>query len=177
MRKTINLVLIMASLALILGLVLTIGAETDDRRPERRNREMDISLTREEIPRLVEIIRIWKLVDELGLNEKQMTEFLPIFKELNDMRRKHYKDRRDAVKKMSELLEADTPDSQLKSATDDFRNAEVNYYRKYKELQDALNANLTVKQRVKYIVFEDKYRDDLRRLIRTLRGLSEQRGP
>ena len=48
---------------------------------------------------------------------------------------------------------------------------------KYKKIQDALEANLNVKQRVQFIVFEDKYRDDMRRLIRILRGLSEQREP
>ena len=177
MRKTINLVLMVVSLALILGLVLVIGAETQESRPERRSRKTDTDLSREEISRLIEIIRIWKLVDELGLNEKQLTEFLPRFKELHDMRGEHYRDRRDAIEELGGLLEADTSESQLKSKIDEFRSAEVNYYLKYKELQDALNANLTVEQRAKYIVFEDKYRDDIRRLIRTLRGLSEQREP
>ena len=178
MRKTINLVLMMASLALILGLVLAIGAETEESRSEKRRKETDTDLSREEISRLIEIIRIWKLVDELGLNEQQLTEFLPRFKELRDMRREHYRDRRRAIEELDGLVEAGNfSESSLKPKVDKFRSAEVNYYRKYKELHDALNAKLTVKQQAKYIVFEDKYRDDMGRLINTLRGLSEQREP
>ena len=178
MRKTINLVLMVVSLALILGLVLVIGAETQESRPEGRSRETDDDLSREEVSRLIEIIRIWKLVDELGLNEKQLTEFIPMFKELRDMRSKYHRDRRRAIEELDGLVEAGNfSESGLKLKVDNFRSTEVNYYSKYKVLQDALNANLTVEQRAAYIVFEDKYRGDMRRLIRTLRELSEQREP
>ena len=116
MRKTINVILIMALLALVLGLLLAIGAETN--RPSTKNPagRIDIRLSKEEIPKLVEIIRIWKLVDELELEEEQLVKFLPWFKESNDLRSKHYRSRRDAVAKLRELLEADSSEDRLKSA-------------------------------------------------------------
>lgn len=176
MGKTVNLVLVMASLALILGLMLAIGAETENHRPERRSRETDTNLSREENSRLIEIIRIWKLVDELGVNEEQLAEVLPRFKELRELRRDYYKNRRDAVRELAGLVEAGNfSEKGLKSKVDKFRSTEIDYYRKYKELRDILNSNLTITQQAKYIVFEDEYSGDMRRLIRTLRELSEQR--
>ncbi|MFC1716469.1 hypothetical protein ACFL6S_22565 [Candidatus Poribacteria bacterium] len=176
MRKIVNTVLIVVSLILVVGLLLDIGAETNSQE-QRRPRGANISLSSEEIPHLVEIIRVWKLVDELGLNEEQLVKFLPKFKELNDLRSRYYGDRRETVNEISKLLEANASEDQLKPIADKFTDAEVNYYQTYNQLNDTLNANLTVKQRAKFIVFQDRYRSDIRRLIRTLRELSDQREP
>ncbi len=175
MRKIINIFLITITMILAAGLLIAIGAE--DAKPAPQRSPSGISISREEIPHLVEIIRVWKLVDELGLNEEQLMEFLPKFKELNSLRSGYYRSRRETVKKLTKLLEGNTPETQLKSVTEKFRDTEVEYYVKYKQTQDALESNLNVKQRAQFIVFEDKYRDDMRRLIRTLRGLSDQREP
>jgi hypothetical protein len=174
-RKFVNTVLLMILLALVLGLLLAIGAETGKPGTEKRTEGMSIKLSKEEIPRLVEIIRIWKLVDELELKEKQLVGFLPKFKELNSLRAKHYRDRRNAVNKLRKLLEAGSSEDQLKSAMDELKNIEATFYQKHKQLQDALNSDLTVKQQAKFAVFQDKYRDDIRRLIRNLRELSNLR--
>jgi hypothetical protein len=174
-RKVINVILIIALLALVLGLLLAIGAETDKPGTEIDTGGMDIRLSKEEIPKLVEIIRIWKLVDELVLKEKQLVEFLPKFKELDSLRSKYYRDRRNAISKLRKLLEANSSGDQLKPAMDEFRNAEMSFYQKYRQLEDALNSNLTVKQQAKFVVFQDKYRDDIRRLMRNLRELSNLR--
>lgn len=176
MRKIINIVLVAASLVLMLGLVLAIGAQTEEARRERRG-GMNIDLSGEEISRLVEIIRIWKIADELELNEEQLTWFLPKFKQLRDMRSRYYRTRRDGISELGKLLEAKASEEKLKSVVDEYRDSEVGFYREYGQLQDTLNSKLTVKQQASYIVFEDKYRDDIRRLIRTLRELSEQRKP
>lgn len=175
MRKIVNTVLVAASLILVVGLVIEIGAESGNQERARRSRGINISLSSEEIPHLVEIIRVWKLVDELELNEGQLIQFLPKFKELNDRRSRYYRHRRDTVAEIGKLLEASASEAQLKPITDEFRSAEVDYYRTYSKLNDTLNANLSVKQQAEFIVFQDRYRSDVRRLIRTLRELSDQR--
>ncbi len=175
MSKIVNTVLV--SLILVVGMLLAVGAETESQEQERRPRGMNISLSSEEIPHLVEIIRVWKLVEELGLNEEQLVKFLPKFKELNALRSRYYGNRRETVTEISKLLEANASEDQLKPITDKFKSAESGYYQTYRQLNDALDANLTVKQQAKFIVFQDRYRSDVRRLIRTLRGLSDQREP
>jgi hypothetical protein len=174
-RRVANIILTIVLLALALGLLLAIAAETDKPDTEQHPEGMDVRLPREDIPRLFEIIRIWKLVDELGLKEEQLVGFLPKFKELDSLRRRYPRDRRDAINKLRKLLEADSSEDQLRSAMDELRNIEASFYQKHKQLEDTLNSDLTVKQQAKFAVFQDKYRDDIRRLIRNLRELSELR--
>lgn len=174
MKRVVNIILIIACLFLFLGLLLTIGAETDNPDEAKQNRG-NIELSKEDIPRIFEILRIWKLVDELELNEDQLLAFLPKFKELEALRRRYYRGRYDSVKKLGKLLEANSSENQLKSATDEFRKAEIDFYQKYRQLKDSINSDLTIKQQAKFVVFEDKYRDDMRSLMRNLRDLSNLR--
>ena len=177
MRKVINIILIMASLAIVLGMLLAIGANTNAQEGRRSSSGIDISLSKEDVPRLFEIIRIWKIVDELELNDQQLQKFLPRFNELNDLRGKYYEKRRAASSEMKKLLDANTPESKLKSALNEYRNMEVEFRQKEKQLEDALNSDLTIKQQIKFIAFEYEYRRDMGRLMRNLRELSEMREP
>lgn len=175
MRRIINITLMATSLLLVLGLILTISANTNESRHDRKKSGVDINLSKEEIPRLVEIIKIWKLVDELGLNEKQLVEFLPRFEELDKTRSAYYKNRRELINKLDDLLKFEEPEKQVKLAFDEFINTEAEYYQKYRDLRELLYSGLTIKQRAKYIVFEDKYRRDMGSLIKKLRDLSDLR--
>jgi len=177
MRRIANTVLMMTALILIVGLLLPIGAETDRPAPERRPSGMDIDLSNEDIPHLVEIIRVWKLVDELELNEEQLIKFLPKFEELNDLRNKYYRGRRKIVTGLEKLLEENASEDQLKSVVDGFKGTEVDYYVTYKRLNDELDRNLNIEQQARFVVFQDRYRSDMRSLIRTLRKLSDEHEP
>jgi len=177
MRKIINITLIMALLALSLVLLLAIGADaqTDRQSRGRSSGGIDINLSKEDVPRLFEIIRIWKIVDEIQLNDEQLKTFLPRFNELNDLRAKYYTQRREASNEMQKLLKANASENQLKSALEKYRNLEVKFRQKEKQLSAALNSGLSIKQQVKLINFEHEYRRDMGRLMRNLRELSELR--
>lgn len=177
MRKIINITLIMALLALSLVLLLAIGAnaQTNRQSRDRSSGGIDINLSKEDVPRLFEIIRIWKMVDEIQLNDEQLQRFLPRFNELSDLRSKYYKQRREASNEMQKLLKADASENQLKSALEKYRNLEAKFRQKEKQLSDALNSGLSIKQQVKLINFEHEYRRDMGRLMRNLRELSELR--
>ena len=175
MRKAINIILIAALLALVLGLLLAIGAETDRPSVKASTGDIDIRLSREEIPGLVEIIKIWKLVDYLELKEEQLARFLPKFKELDDLRKKHYGNRREALAELRKLLEADSSEAQIKSALDHLRDIEAKYRQEEKQLEDTLNSILATKQQAQFVVFQDVYWRDMQRLVRNLRELSRLR--
>lgn len=172
MRKVNSVILIAILLALVLGFLLTIGADTDNPGAKMPVEDIGIELSRKEIPKLVEIIRIWKLVDDLELKEEQLATFLPRFKELSDLRNKHYRSRREAVNKLRVLLEKNSPESKIEPAMDDFRKAEEQFLQKEKQLGDTLNSSLTVKQQAMFVVFQDVYRRDMQRLMRNLQELS-----
>lgn len=175
MRKVSNTSFIVVLLSVVIGLLLATGAETDNPGKPKRPQGMDIELSKEDIPRLVEIIRIWKLVDELELKDNQLVEFLPRFKELNSLRSRYFRDRRNNMTTLTKLLDTKSSEKEVKSAIEQFKAAEMSFYEKYRELDHALNSGLTVKQQAKFIVFEDKYRGDIRDLVKKLQDLSNLR--
>ena len=175
MRKIINIILIIASLVLIFGLLLAIAADNDKPSEQETNESMGISLSREEIPKLVEIIRIWKLVDELKLKEEQLLEFLPRFKELSDLTVNYYRNRREILHKLRTDLEGNPSEDEIRPIVNEFRDAEVKFRQRERELEDALNSSLTVRQQAKYALFRDSYRRDMNRLVRNLQELSKLR--
>jgi Spy/CpxP family protein refolding chaperone len=172
MRKIINTIMIVAVFAL--GLLLAISAETKNN-TKRPAEGIGIDLKKEEIPRLVDIIWIWKLVDELELREEQLTQFISRFKELRDLRGQFFRDRREAIAEMDTLLETGASDNELKSATDEFRSLETEFRQKERQLEDLLNSSLTTKQQARLIVFQDRYRRDMGRLVKNLQELSNLR--
>ncbi len=174
MRRIFKIIPIIVPLFLFLGLLFAIGAQTGNPGTGEQSRS-NIELSKEDIPRIFEVIRIWKLVDDLELNEDQLLAFLPKFKEMEELRRKYYRDRHDSIKKMSKLLETNPTENQLKSAIDEFTKAEADFYQRYRKIRDSINSVLTIKQQAKFVVFEDKYRDDMRSLMRNLRDLSSLR--
>jgi len=174
-RKVIKIILIMALLALALGMLLAIGANTNAQERRRTSEGIDINLSSEDVPRLFEIIRIWKIVEELELNDQQLQKFLPRFNELNDQRGKYYTKRREASKEMKNLLETNASESKLKSSLEKYRDLEVKFHQKERQLEETLNSDLSIKQQIKFISFEYEYRRDMGRLMRNLRELSEMR--
>ena len=117
------------------------------------------------------------MVDELQLNDEQLQRFLPRFNELNDLKGKYYTQRRESSNEMQKLLKANASESQFKSALEKYRDLEVKFCQKEKQLSAALNSDLSIKQQVKLINFEHEYRRDMGRLMRNLRELSELREP
>ena len=154
MRMTIYTISVVALVAVFLGSLLAIGAETDKLSTKKPSKGIGIDLSKEEIPELVEIIRIWKLVDVLKLKEEQLVRFLPKERELGDLKKKRYDGWRTTRDELRKLLETDPSESQLKSALDAMEKKEAEFRQKEKQLQNERNAALTIHQKAKFIVFE-----------------------
>ena len=173
MKKIINISLIVAIFLLIFGFLLASGSENTNTGKKVDQDDVNLSQLREDIPKLVEIIRIWKLVDELELQEEQLVKFLPRFKEINNLRAKNYRLRRTTADELRKLLETDSSEEKFKSTLSRARNATVDFRQKEKRLEDELYSILSVKQQAKFAVFQDSYYRDMRRLIGQLKELSD----
>lgn len=186
MRKIINSILIVVSLILIFGLLLTINADVDKseakvvEKPEVLDEPpvVDIKISKEEIPKLVDIIKVWKLIDEVELgqlSEERMVKFLAVYKQMDRIRWDYYRSRRNTMDKIKQLLETNSSDEQLRIAVSRFYEIEEEFYQKQRELREKLNSELTPHQRASLIVFQDSQRHEIRRLMLNLEKLSKLR--
>jgi len=179
MRKTVNIILLAVLIIMITGLLFVINADIDDKpKVVAPNNDVDIQLSKEDIPKLVEIIKIWKLVDELeidNLGEEKLAIFLAKYKQLDRIRSQYWKDRNESIGKIRKLNESKATDEQVRQALDEFRKIELSYFEKEKQLKDALNSGLTSRQQAKLLVFHDNHWRDMRRLVRNLEKISQLR--
>ena len=176
-RKTINITLTTVVLSMAIVLLLLMVAESDAQNSGERHRSSDINfrLSDEDVPRLVEIIRIWKLTDELNLGTNQLMEFLPKFKKLNNLKSEYYGKRRSSIEKLEKLLKSNPSQEQIKRNVEEFRASEREFFEQIKETEDSLNSILTVKQQARFIVFQDRYRNDMRKLLRSLNEIRNEK--
>ncbi|MEK7396682.1 MAG: hypothetical protein AAB116_07065, partial [Candidatus Poribacteria bacterium] len=92
MRRIINVILMTVSFMMIIGLIFAISAEDKSIKISEKNlsetlpRTTNIDLSQEDMPKLIEIIRIWKLIDSVELEkigEDKLVLFLAKYKQLD----------------------------------------------------------------------------------------------
>jgi len=179
MKKTINVILLAIPLLLILGLIIAINADVkpNDRNMPKDNPENNqkFNLSPSDVPKLVEIIKVWKLIDEVELdeiNEDKMVIFLAKYKQLDKIRFKFHRERAEAIKKLQNDLKSNSSEEQIKLALINIKKIESDYMQKEKQLMNAINASLSTKQQAEFIVFQDTYWREMRQMMKNLKELS-----
>lgn len=182
MRKVINTILIAVILILSLGLLFAIGADIDSKikpiQPVNNSNNIDFQISKEEIPKLVEVIKIWKLVDELELsnfNEDKLTRFLAKYRQLETIRGEYWKNRSEGISKIKKLIDTNASEEQIKLALDELNKLDANFFEKDRQIKESINSILTAKQQAELIIFQDTHWRDMKNLVRDLERISQIR--
>ena len=171
------------ALMTIIGLIYAISAEDKSIKTSEKNiSEMlpkattaNIDLSQDDMPKLIEIIRIWKLIDSVELEkigEGKLVLFLAKYKQLDRIKFQYHKDRIDNIEKLKKLLDANASNEQIKLALNDLRKMDETFEQNEKQISDELNSILTPKQQAEFIVFQDTNWREMRQMVRSLKELS-----
>jgi len=177
MRKTINIFLMAILFIMVCGLIIAISAEEKPavKPVETAVDNQDANLAPDDIPKLIEIIKVWKLIDEVELDkisEDKLVKFLAKYKQLDQIRFKYHKDKMDSIEKLKKVLEANASEEQIKSALNDVNRVDETFQQREKQMLDSLNSNLTPKQQAEFIVFQDNHWREMRQMVQGLKELS-----
>lgn len=181
MMKVINAILIALTLILFLGLLIAIGADIDSRaKPVQpiSNNNIDFQISKEEIPKLVEVIKIWKLIDKLELsnfNEDKLTKFLAKYKQLETIRSEYWKNRGESISRLKKLIETNASEEQIRLALDELNKIDTNFFEKDRQIKESINNILTTRQQAELIIFQDTHWRDMKNLVRDLEKISQIR--
>lgn len=181
MMKIINAILIALTLILFLGLLIAIGADIDSRaKPVQpiSNNNIDFQISKEEIPKLVEVIKIWKLINKLELsnfNEDKLTKFLAKYKQLETIRSEHWKKRGESIGRLKKLIETNASEEQIRLALDELNKIDTNFFEKDRQIKESINNILTTRQQAELIIFQDTHWRDMKNLVRDLEKISQIR--
>jgi len=189
MQRIINIILMTLSFMIIVGLIFAISAEDKSaKKPDESivaipPKPSNIDISQDDVPKLIEIIRIWKLIDSVELErigEDKLVLFLAKYKQLDKIRLQYHRDRSDHIEKLKKLLEVNAEDAQIRVVLNDLRKMDENFRQKERQILDELNQGLTPKQQAEFIVFQDTHWQEMRQMVRNLKELSalkEQRFP
>lgn len=162
------------AIVFIVAMVIFIPLRADTDKGKKKSspflKEVD-----EETLKLVKTVQVWKLVTDVSLSEEQLVSFLPVFHKREKLKWEFWREKYKAVEKLKALDKEDNvSDARLKQALDDYNKIEDNFAKKMEELDKELMSKLTLRQKVKYILFQDSYHRDLRRTLIKIKELGKK---
>jgi hypothetical protein len=127
--------------------------------------------------KMIETIKLWKIIDFLDLDEEQVATFLPRLKKIEKHRRDTHKERRELLKRLWQLVEEDESDTEIKKAIKEVLTFDREMKNKEEELREDVLSVLSVKQQAKLLVFEERFEEEIRNIIKELRKNKEMGPP
>lgn len=126
---------------------------------------------------LIHAYKVWKLTDMLDLSEDQMPAFFAKIKGIEDKEFEISEGEREAARKIGHLLEqSEVSDEDLAQALtryEDMRDKRAEELRTVR--REALDM-LSVRQRCNFVVFEQRFRDEMRQMIGRAREIRRGEG-
>ncbi len=162
--------LLFTLLPLAFALVIVIPRIKAEAPPPRRT-------TQNATAELVELLKIWKLIDAVSPESEQSVPLLTKFNELEDLKAQYRQEHREAINRLKQLettkLDSDVKIPHLQTALDQYRETEENFIERRKNIKEEISKILTVEQQAKFEVFSYSYRQDLKQALETLIALQE----
>jgi hypothetical protein len=153
------------------------GAAYDDRQREEgefapdQGRGAPAGERREEIRKKIEAIRIWRLTEELNLDEKTAARFFPAISGLAQKRNELMRENMETQRELRLYLDAEKPDEKkMKAALDrlEYIHRET---AKLTEKEIGITKDLlTVEQQARYYLFQQDFQREIREMISGARG-------
>ena len=131
---------------------------------------------KEQVRRQISTVKTWQMIEELELSEEQVQNLCPAQKSFEDRKSKLAGERQEIETELTELLEAKEKNRdlikgkmvQLKKIDEQSRTNEDQFHEK-------LSSILTVEQQAKYELFEKRFDERLRQMIRDIQKEELQR--
>ena len=161
-------VVILISLSLIMLAPVKLFAQGPPHRPDGTPSGME---ERKKIRENIETLRMYKLLEALDLTPDQSAEFLPALKEFQDAKRKFQEDRRAFLQELEDALESEEIDEKkLEQTLAALEGTREEFQAEFVKFLQKAGTMLTLQQRARLQLFEERFERRLRDSIRQMRG-------
>ena len=121
---------------------------------------------REQLKQRLEIIKMWKLIENLKLTEEQSMKFFPLKNAHDEALREISRGHESVQNELEELLKSeDYPEYQLTNLIDSVRTLRIRKFEEEMAFMDGAMEILTQEQQAKLVLFERRFREEVRELI------------
>lgn len=118
--------------------------------------------------KMLEAIKIWKLMDFLELDDEQMLTFLPKLKQMEKHRRETFARRKELLMDIQKLVKKDAAEKKLKDVINDIIQFEFEHKEEELKLKKEAMSVLSTKQQAKFLIFEARFEEEIRKIIKRL---------
>jgi len=119
--------------------------------------------------KMLEAVRISRMTEELQLTDQQIAQFFPKLKEMEANLRETGRHQQKLLGQLDSLLAAGAKDPELKAKMTQIENDEAERRQRMKMFKAKLDGILTVKQQARMLVFNRKFDDEIRDMVRDIR--------
>jgi len=119
---------------------------------------------------IIEKVRIYRLTEELDLSTDQAVKFFPKLNELRKAEDDFQKERMEFIAKLEEQVRDQAPEKDLVQTLNGFEALIKVKMEKDKKIRDELRVLLTPVQQAKFVIFQTKFEQEIREMIREIRG-------
>jgi hypothetical protein len=146
--------------ALVLAGVVLLSAGVDGAEAQTKPKDM------------VHAYRVWKLTEVLDLSEEEMPVFFSRLRELDEKEAELVREEQKGVREIADLLEREgVREEDLRRALDGHRQSRAQLLEEIGSLKEDAMSMLDTRQRCQYVVFEHRFRAELRQIIDRARDM------
>lgn len=127
-------------------------------------------------PKHFAMLRMWRLVDELEIDEDQAMRVFPAFRRQRVQQDSLEKQRRDLLAVVTRQLREEADDDALQASIRNVRTAEEAIELSQAAFDKELAKLLTTRQQARLLLFDATFRTDLVDIVRRMRGAGEGPG-
>ena len=119
---------------------------------------------------IIEKVRIYLLTEKLDLSEEQAVKFFPKLNDLRKAEEDFQKERMDIIAKLEGQVRDKASEKDLLQTLGGFEILIKTKADKDKKIRDELRSLLTPVQQAKFLIFQTKFEQEIRDMIREIRG-------
>ena len=137
---------------------------------QRERRNLPSAEERERVRKRINLIRMWRLTEELNLDEETGSKLFPLLRQYEEKRRDLAKKREELIFALKAQLKTGQPHEDgikaILKKWEEIRAEEQDLNQKEKE---DLKGILSIEQQAKYLLFQQEFTKEMRRMIADVR--------
>jgi Spy/CpxP family protein refolding chaperone len=123
----------------------------------------------------LEMLKIWKLTEVLDLKSEQTIEFFSLYKQFEELRRTHLKERRELVEKLKRDIESgDITQSSIENYNASIIELKKKLIEDESNIINQMSNILTPVQMAKFVVFEETFQEEMLGMIKKMKEEKER---
>ena len=127
--------------------------------------------------RMLEALRITRMTEVLRLSDEQIAKFIPRLKQIEERQRQLRQERSQRIQRLAESLERKIPEKDLRAQLDTLEKLEREEMPKIRQMMQGLDSLLNLEQRVRWRVFNERFGEEIREMVRDIHRKRMERRP